>query len=241
LAVVGSDPAWAQLDPTGLEVALASTVETPVLTLADRLRLSPPEVERLRDEVLAVLGVRSGPEVAAALHRSAGAVPLESPDVEVRLLGGLRVLVGGEMRALPAGAASIAMALLALRRAVHVEELTDVLWPDAAPEVARRRLRNVLTRLRQAVGPLVVRSGDRLELAPEVVVDHHALDSRARRALALPPGAARAAAIEAVLADYQSGFLPGMLYEEWTQPARHRAEARQEELSRALAEERGAR
>lgn len=238
LAVVGGDPAWAQLDPAGLEVALAAGDDTPVLTLADRLRLSPPEVERLRDDVLAVVGVRAGPEVAAALRRSAAGARIEAPRVEVHLLGGLRVIVDGEVRALPTGAASIAMALLALRRAVHVEELTDVLWPDASPEVARRRLRNVLTRLRRAVGPIVERSGDRLELSAEVAVDHHVLETRARRALAMEPGRARMAAIEAVLAEHRGGFLPGMLYEEWTQPARHRAEAREEELTRALAAER---
>lgn len=241
LAASGADPAWALLGPSELEVALAAVDRTPLLALADRLRLSPPEVERLRDDLLVTVGARSGPEVAAGLQRptpsSADAGPAEAPGVEIRLLGGLQVRIDGVRAALPAGAASTTLGLLALRRAVHVEELTDVLWPDAVPEVARRRLRNVLARLRQAVGPIVTRTGERLELAAEVVVDHHVLETRARRALALPPGPARRAAIAGVLEEHDAPLLPDLLYEEWTQAARHRSDVRREELLEALADD----
>ncbi len=235
MVVASGDPAWAQLGPEGLEVALSAADQVPVLSLADRLRLSPPEVERLRDDLLAVLGARSGPEVAAAMHRSAHEQGT-SPRAEIRLLGGLRVLVNGEPIDLPTGAASTAVALVALRRAVHVEELTDVLWPEASPEVARRRLRNVLTRVRQAAGPIVLRHGERVELAAEVVVDHHVLETSARRALAAAPGPGRVALLEAAVEAHRDPFLPEAIYEEWTQSARWRAEARGDELVRALEE-----
>lgn len=238
MAVGGGDPAWARLSPAELEVALAAAEGTPVLALADRLRLSPPEIERLRDDVLAVVGARSGPAVATRLHQAGGSEAAVIPPIEVRLLGGLRVLVDGQPVPVPAGAVSKTIALIALRRAVHVEELTEVLWPDADPEVARRRLRNVLRRVRQAAGSLVVRVGDRLELAPEVVVDHHLLETQARRALAEEPGQARIAAIEAALDAHIGTLLPGLLYEDWTQPARARAELREEELKAALEAER---
>src|SRR5688572_20980137 len=51
------------------------------------------------------------------------------PRTEVRFLGGLRVLVEGRPVDLPAGAPTVALAVVALRRVVHVEEVTDVLWP----------------------------------------------------------------------------------------------------------------
>jgi hypothetical protein len=241
IAVASGDPSWAQLGPAELEVALAAAEHTPVLTLADRLRLSPPEVERLRDDVLTVVGARSGPAVASGLRRPSHEGSEEVPRWEIRLVGGLRVLVDGRPVTLPVGAASITVALLALRRAVHVEELADVLWPDALPAVARRRLRNVLGRVRRVAGPLLVRVGERVELAPEAVVDHHVLETRARRALAMDPGPARLATLEALLDDGAGPLLPGLLYEEWTQPARHRAVLRQEELERAAQEERARR
>jgi hypothetical protein len=241
IAVASGDPAWAQLGPAELEVALAAAERTPVLTLADRLRLSPPEVERLRDDVLTVVGARSGPAVAQGLRRPSHEATDLVPHWEILLLGGLRVLVDGRPVTLPEGAASITVALLAVRRAVHVEELTDVLWPEAPPAVARRRLRNVLGRVRQAAGSLLVRVGQRVELAPEVVVDHHLLETRARRALAMEPGPARLAALEALLDDGEGPLLPGLLYEEWTQAPRHRAMLRQEELEQAAQEERAPR
>jgi hypothetical protein len=232
--VASGDPAWALLDPDELQVALAAAEHTPVLTLADRLRVSPPEIERLRDRVLAVVGARSGPEVAAGLTRPVAATPAAPPRVEIRLLGGLSVRIGGDPLPLPGGAASMTVALLALRRAVHVEELTDVLWPDAPPDVARRRLRNVLTRVRPAAGPNLLRHGERIVLAAEVVDDHHVLETQARQALATPEGPERVAALEAALALDQGPLLPELIYEDWAQLARSRAEVRHEELAEAL-------
>ena len=159
-----------------------------------------------------------------------------SHPVEVRVLGGLSVVVCGESVALPAGAVSVAMAMLALRRAVHVEELTDVLWPEAPPEVARRRLRNVLARLKHVAGPIVVRQGERVELAAGVAVDHHVLESRARQVLSAPPGPERDAQLQAVLDEASEPFLPEVLYEDWAEPARRQAEARRQQLHRALEE-----
>ncbi len=158
---------------------------------------------------------------------------------EVRFLGGLRVLVEGRPVDLPRGAPTVALAVVALRRVVHVEEVTDVLWPDVDPTVARRRLRNVLARVRQPAGPIILRHGDRLELAPDVVVDHHVLDQEARRALAEPEGQPRRARIRELLHAYAEPFLPELLYEDWAQPARDRAERRRDELARALEERAG--
>ncbi|MGH9084320.1 MAG: hypothetical protein ACRDYW_02610, partial [Acidimicrobiales bacterium] len=235
-----SDPRWALLAPEQLEVALASADRTSVLELADRLRLSPPEVEQLRDDVLAVVGARSGPAVEHALQQTGAPGRSTTHAVEIRLLGGLQVLIAGRPVDVPVGAASRAVALLAIRRAVHVEQLTEVLWPGTEPEVGRRRLRNVLSRVRQAAGPILVRQGDRVELAPEVVVDHHVLDTKVRRALAMAPGPERASALVEALEADTGPLLPGLVYEEWTDSARRRAEICREEVLRALDDETGA-
>ncbi|MFZ6004638.1 MAG: hypothetical protein ACOYXM_11990 [Actinomycetota bacterium] len=237
VAVARAEPGWAHLGPLELEVALSAADRVSVSSLADRLRLSPPEVERLRDDVLAVLGVRSGPAVASALRRPMNVGASNTPPVEIRLLGGLRVLVGGQLVDVPAGAVSTALGFLALRRTVHLEELTDVLWPKASPDLARRRIRNVLARARRAVGPIFSRHGERLELADDVVVDHHVLETRSRRALAAEPGSERSALLESALHAHEGTLLPELLYEDWTQAARRRSEARREDLLRALEEE----
>ncbi|MGK2949233.1 MAG: tetratricopeptide repeat protein [Acidimicrobiales bacterium] len=230
-----SDPAWALLDPAELAVARASAEGAPALVLADQLRLSPPEVDRLRDGVAAALGVRTGPGLEAALARPASRGGAEAP-IEIRLVGGLAVEVGGRCRPVPSGAAATTVAVVALRRAIHVEELTTILWPDADAEVARRRLRNVLARVRKAVDvPLVVREGNRLELAPEAVVDHHLLERQASRVLAMEPGPARRAALVEAVANDQGPLLPEARYDEWALPAQRRTEVRRADLADALA------
>lgn len=156
------------------------------------------------------------------------------PRVELRLLGGVRLVVEGETVSVPSGAATVALAIVALYRVVHVEEVTAVLWPEAEASVGRRRLRNVLTRIRGVGGTVILRYGDRLELAPDVSVDHHRLDQEARRVLASPLDASRRTQLREVLAAYSEPFLPELLYEEWAQPARERGERRRDELRRAL-------
>jgi hypothetical protein len=235
LSTMGGDPTWIDLGPTELGVALATADRTTVLDLADRLHLSPPEVERVRDDVLVAVGARSGPAVMDGLLRSRGQIRRAVPPFEIRLLGGLAVFVDGVRRDVPAGAAATAVALLALHRAVHLEELTDVLWPDAAPEIGRRRLRNVLGRIRRVAGPLLVREGERIEIHGGAVVDHHVLESRARHALGLPEGPERLAALESLVADDAGALLPEAQYEDWCDAARLRTECRRLDLLRCLA------
>lgn len=229
------DPAWARLDLASLEVALASTEGTPALALADRLHLSPPEVEGISRAVMAAMGDSPLAEEPAGRRLSPPAGADDAPRrVEIRLLGGLAILVDGRPVRVPAGAPATLVALVALRRAVHYEEVVDVLWPDVAVEVARRRLRNVLTRVRAAAGAILVREGPRIELAAQVVVDHHELDAQVRRALALPAGPERMALLEAAMDADRGPLLPEVLYEDWADAARSRAEQRSQDLERAV-------
>ncbi len=152
--------------------------------------------------------------------------------IELQLHGGLEVRVDGKAVPLPAGAASVLVVALAVRRSAHVEELTDLLWPDATPDVGRRRMRNVLSRLRAVARGLVVRQGDRLALGREVAVDDDALEARAREVFAMPAGAARAAAAQDLLAETDARpFLPELRYEDWADDARFRVEARRAKLA----------
>jgi tetratricopeptide (TPR) repeat protein len=152
--------------------------------------------------------------------------------IQVQLHGGLEVRVDGQSVPLPAGAASVLVAALGVRRSAHLEEVADLLWPDVTPDVGRRRMRNVLSRLRSVAEDLVIRHGDRLELGRGVVVDEDVLEARAREVLAMPPGAARAEAARVLLADAEAlPFLPEARYEDWADGARFRVDARRARLA----------
>src|SRR5690242_10152731 len=98
--------------------------------------------------------------------------------LEVRLLGGFRVAVGG--RPLPESAwrqkrAADILKLLALApgHRLHREQVSDALWPDLDPDAAANNLRVALHRARQRLeeagcppGVYLTRDGDSLVLAP---------------------------------------------------------------------------
>ena len=65
-----------------------------------------------------------------------------------------------------------------------IDQASEALWGDDDIERSRTRLRNVLLRLRRAVGDLVVRTGSGLRLAPSVTCDLHDFRRRAQDALA---------------------------------------------------------
>src|SRR4051812_11846812 len=95
-------------------------------------------------------------------------------DVELRLLGALELLQGGE-RVAPRGATQRAvLALLALRagQLVRVEQLVDELWGTDPPETATKMVRNAVSQLRKLLGPGVLETGPGgyvLDLDPEQV------------------------------------------------------------------------
>ncbi len=211
--------------------ALAADEDENVLGLARSAR---------RD--LARLGLEGRPADAAWLERARAELLGSSGrtagsgagTIEVQLHGGLAVRVAGRVARLPSGAASVLVAALAVRRSAHLEELTELLWPDAAPDIGRRRMRNVLSRLSGVARGLVIRQGDRLELGGDVVVDDDGLDARSREVLAMPPGPARVAAAQALLAAVDARpFLPEARYEPWADEARFRVEARRAKLAAA--------
>ncbi|HEX5266626.1 MAG TPA: bacterial transcriptional activator domain-containing protein, partial [Acidimicrobiales bacterium] len=142
-----------------------------------------------------------GPSVSAL---TAGTVPGEGHAARqasgpaIRLLGPCEVVVGGAVVDCPAGLLGQALKRVALAGRLPIEELMEELWPGAAPGAGRQRLRTLLTRLRQVVGPLLMRDGDWIRLAPEVEVDTLRFEELA--------GAAEAAA---AARDPQAGELAG--------------------------------
>lgn len=79
------------------------------------------------------------------------------------------------------------LAYLAVEGAAPIDRVIDVLWPDADPARGRARLRNVLARLRAAVGDVVERDGERLVLGRGVEVDVRRFDRLVEEAMRAAP------------------------------------------------------
>jgi DNA-binding SARP family transcriptional activator len=106
------------------------------------------------------------------------------------------------------------------------DQLSDAIWPGEEVEISRARLRNVLLRLRRAVGDIVVRSGSGVRLTPGVTCDLHDFERYAADALSsarADPELAGRLAIEAVNTGDGTVFVD-FEYEEWAITARRAAE-----------------
>lgn len=141
----------------------------------------------------------------------------------VRLFGGLRLLRAGEPVAPPVGTCAALVRIVASSGALHVDELTEALWPDSAPGAGRARLRNVLSRVRASCGDVVVRVGESVAVSDEVEVDLAVFESLARRALATrEDDAQREACAKRALSWCTGELLPEDLYREWAAAPRER-------------------
>ena len=91
----------------------------------------------------------------------------------IACLGGLEVSRGGAAVAVPPGQPATLLGLLAATAVPQrVPWVVDALWPDVSEREGRRRLRQVLYRLRNAGIDLVERVGDdRIALRPDVITD----------------------------------------------------------------------
>ncbi|HET9692538.1 MAG TPA: tetratricopeptide repeat protein [Acidimicrobiales bacterium] len=169
---------------------------------------------------------RAAALLAAVEAGGAARAPAPPPSgaVAVRLLGGFEVIgAGGQPATTPPGMASQVVKIVAVRRTVHIDELVELLWPDAAPGVGRRRLHNVLSRVRKAYGDVVVRSGETLTLDERVTVDAAEFTAAAASALAAPDGGAGPmAALRDALGRYRGELLPGDRFADWAAGPRER-------------------
>ena len=184
----------------------------------------------------AVLGAKLGADDAP--DGQAETPKLAAP-WRVRLLGDVVVEAHGRPFEIRGRAPGQVMKMAALRGPVPVDEVVDILWPDAGPGVGRRRLNNVLARLRRDCGDLVVRQEDALRLAPGTDLDVTVFAERADAALA----AARSGKPEAgamcrdAVVLYQGELLPADRYEDWTATLRVRLARLYLDLLDALAED----
>lgn len=142
----------------------------------------------------------------------------------VRLFGGLRVVRDGVVVTPPVGTCATLVRIVATSGAVHVDELTEILWPESPPGAGRARLRNVLSRVRAACGDVVIRVGETVAVADDVQVDVAVFESTARRALAMPAGSPDGEVwAKRALSWHDGELLPEDIYREWAAAPRQRA------------------
>ncbi len=147
------------------------------------------------------------------------------PTVTIAVLGGFRVEVNGLEVQIPAGRPARVVKILAVaNRAMPVDELVELLWPDTSGDVGRRRLRNVLARVR-AAAPVLGRSEGVISLAADAVVDLHEFEQFiARAASAAADEQVRTA--EAALTRFAGELLPADRFDEWMAAPRERIRRR---------------
>ena len=144
-------------------------------------------------------------------------------DVHVQVLGTFAVTVDGVPARITSDRVASLVKILAVGRGrVPVEVVIDRLWPDADPEAGRRRLKNVLTRTRSVVGPVIERHGDSLAFAPSVRLDLAEFATASRDAArALADGAPEAVAVSVrALTTFTGPLLPDDLYDDDVAPVR---------------------
>jgi|GEM_PF-2061142 len=93
--------------------------------------------------------------------------------VEISLLGAFSIRVDGVDQMVTSGKAIDLIKFLAIRaRMVHVDVVIDHLWGDVSTSVGSRRLKNVVSRAREIIGPDALERRDQvLHLGPMVQTD----------------------------------------------------------------------
>ena len=144
----------------------------------------------------------------------------------VRLFGTPSVIdADGNAVELPAGMPGELVRMLALHtHGLSVEVVLEAFFPEAPPTAGRQRLRQVLTRLRSAAGPVVVRDDAHLRLAPAWVDVREFLAATDRVRGARGPRAVQLA--YAALALHDGPLLPTDRYAAWAEEPRDQIEYR---------------
>ena len=141
---------------------------------------------------------------------------VDHPPWAITLLGSFSVRRYGEPVSLPLSLAAQGLKIVALNEKLPVDELVELLWPDAGPGVGSRRLRNVLWRVRAASGDLLERDGNFIRLATDAVTDVTQFRQLAEEAIRrdTPSADASRLARDALLL-YRGELLPGDRYADW--------------------------
>ena len=186
------------------------------------LRLAAADAEAWLERITATAPGATAPTEDATEPAPPGvpepptADPVTTGTVLLKVLGTFALVRDGHQDLAPQGLPAQLLKLLAVAGGkMHAEEAAETLWPDAAQGRGRTRLRNVLSRLRDTVGPLVVRDGETIALDTGVTVDAIEFEGLARRALAHLGSPESAALARQAVALYQGDLLPTDPYEGW--------------------------
>lgn len=206
--------------------------------LAEARRGRLDVASRIRDDAqraAAAMGVPdllaryAGPVVARidelTSASSGGVESTGDPAPIVRTLGAFAVERGGDNCTPQPGHPSALVKLLALHDTMTVDGAIDALWPDVDLGTGRSRLRNLLNRLKQRAGELVVRDAETLRLHPSAACDVKLFEERAAAALGAD-AEARVGLARGAMALYTGELLPGDVYEDWTLGPRERVKRR---------------
>jgi DNA-binding SARP family transcriptional activator len=169
--------------------------------------------------------LRTLPPREAASQAAAPDAPAAAPDtpVSVRAFGPLTLIRAGVPTPVAMDAPGRTLRyLVAAGGSVHVEQLTDALWPEAAPGSAGPRLRTVLSRARARYGPILVRSGPLVRWADGISVDAQRFADLARAALSRPDAPQATAMAREAVALYIGELMPQERYTDWAVAARER-------------------
>ncbi|MFP5326977.1 MAG: BTAD domain-containing putative transcriptional regulator, partial [Acidimicrobiia bacterium] len=158
-----------------------------------------------------------------APHPDAGHVRVRDeslPLARVYTLGSFRVVDrhGHEVRlsGVPSRACRI---LVGVGRAMHIEELAELLWDEPlSPLQVRARMPNVVGRARTPSAALLCRVGDLVALNPATRIDADEFEAAAKEALASAKEGSRQQLLDASLAAtllYEGDLLPTDPYADW--------------------------
>jgi ATP/maltotriose-dependent transcriptional regulator MalT/DNA-binding SARP family transcriptional activator len=165
---------------------------------------------------------RREPELVAVIDT--GSEPVPAP-THIVLLGGFEVRTGGDDAQPAPGHPATLVKLLALRGVLAIDEAVDLLWPEADVDTGRRRLRNLLNRLRATTPGVVERREGSLVLAEGIEVDVHRFEAAAGAALTADPSR-RAGMARQALAHHTGELLPADRYDDWAIAPRERVQRR---------------
>lgn len=150
----------------------------------------------------------------------------------ISVFGEFSVNVAGKPVVLPLGQVTNVVKMLVVNdRRMVVDLVVDALWPDADLEVGRRRLRNVVLRVRQTCGDILERSGEVLSLNDQASSDW---DEARQLAQAASPDA-ELALLNRAAEVWRQPLLPDDLYEPWAEAARSQQRQARARLLRLLA------
>ena len=186
---------------------------------------------RIHDALLRMLRAecQDQPAIAGvAVPAAPAAAAAARPGMHLFVMGGPMLVRDGETpMAIPAGNPQRLVGVIAASGgSVTIDQASEALWGGDDIERSRTRLRNVLLRLRRAVGDLVVRSGSGLRLAPAVTCDLYDFRRRVQDALATaradPELAGELARV--AIGDRDEPVFVDFEYDEWAVAARRQVD-----------------